>query len=311
MFNVTDSIANNSGHNFYRQQAIKQLVSDSVCMLDGKAIPSNTFTSEGYFHLNPDFVDSTMIQEQAVSPSEVYGEQSKLLSYHTRNSTVGVGTPRAYPLGTSWYYLPFLLLPLIALLILRYTRGYLKQLPILLVSTKAAEKLQKSNMQNFNRMLSLLSAFAFVPACSLSLHILRSYPNSYQNEPSLRLLSYLLAFFVAWVLVKKVVLWFCGVLTYSQGLIRERNYNARIFFGSWGLFVFPLILLLTMNEDGGTDAVLTTVYISCCAFFILYMFRTLQLFLSERVSLFFWILYLCALEILPILLVLDYLFPIR
>ena len=256
--------------------------------------------------------DSTVYIGKTITANEMYGVKSTLLAKTVDLSSTKEGIPREYPLGNSWAFLPMIGVILLALLLLRYTRNYFGQLFLLLISNKAAHKQYKSNLQNFNRTLLILTLFSVVPVTILGTFILNNFPNQLIVEEGYQLYLIVGGFFLAFCLFKSIVLSIAGVLTYEEGLVQELRYNSRVFAGAWGIVVLPFILLLVLN-DSEVDKItfFLIIIILSILLYILYLIRSFQLFYVEKVSIFFWILYLCTLELLPALLVFNYLFPFR
>lgn len=256
--------------------------------------------------------NSTLTEGKIISAKEMYGTKSTLLAAPKKPYGNGEGIQREYPLGSSWAFLPVIGVILLALLLIRYTRGYLSQLFTLVISHKAAQKQYRSNLQNFNRILLMLMLFSIVPATIFITYVLNSFPNQLSIDIGYELFIVVGAFLLAFSVLKSIILSIAGVLTYEERLIQELRYNGRIFVGVWGITVLPFIILLTVSDNHEDKLILFYIIVGLCILlYILYLIRSLQLFISEKVSTFFWILYLCTLELLPVLLVFDYLFPFR
>ena len=276
----------------------------------GMLLPADELNNIPFVNKSACFRPVLIKKKAEVTPAKIYGSSSTLLVPSVKE--VGAGIPREQPLGSVWSYLPYLGLLLLALLLIRYIRKYLRQLPLLLVSYKAAHKQYKSNLQNFNRTLVVMSWFALIPASLLVNYLLQTVPNTLDFEIDIRINLIVLIILTLYSLVKNSFLRISGTLTYSNELIQEIIYNARIYFGGWNLIAFPLVVLLALNDsEGSSQTYLIILTVASLLFFVLYLVRTLQLFLAEKVSPFFWFLYLCTLELLPVVLIIDYLFTIR
>lgn len=256
--------------------------------------------------------DNPVFEGRMVTTEKMYGSKSKLQATITNPYNSGEGIPREYPLGSSWAFLPVIGVLLLALLLLRYTRGYLNQLFTLVVSQKSARKQYKSDLQSVNRILLLLTLFAVIPATILAGYVVSYFPNQLSIAADYKLYLIIAAFIFAYSILKSIILFVAGILTYEEKLIQELRYSSRIFIGAWGVTVLPFIVLLAVNDNEADKLVFFYIVVGLSILlFTLYLIRSLQLFISEKISIFFWILYLCMLELLPVLLVFDYLFPFR
>ncbi len=232
------------------------------------------------------------------------------MAYSSKNS-LGAGIPRKYPMDTPWSFALIFALPLLAMLLIYYSRGYLKRIPLLLVNIKAAHKEYREGQQNLNRTLSLLAWFSLVPATFLIIYLLRNYASSLEHNVGLSAIPIVVGIILAYIALKHSVLYIASVLTFSKEFTRELLYNGGLFVGAWGFISFFFVLLLFIYDGKQLDILLYIVALLCILFILLYLVRTLQLFLTEKISLFFWILYLCTLEISPVLLVINYLYPTK
>ncbi|GHT79164.1 hypothetical protein FACS189464_3740 [Bacteroidia bacterium] len=102
----------------------------------------------------------------------------------------------------------------------------------------------------------------------------------------------------ALILYVNIFAWQCaGSIFLIQPVVKEYVYNMFLFNGVQGIFIFPLLLLIPFVPNGlymtyAVIAVLGIIYLSR----ILRFFQIIQ---AKKVSSFYFILYLCTLEILP------------
>ncbi len=116
------------------------------------------------------------------------------------------------------------------------------------------------------------------------------------------LLSYFVFFLaILSLFFAKVFSWnVLGNISRNSELFSELKYNHLIFYTSFALAIFPLLVVASY-----ADAVVSKVFIYLSIYLVIillvqYIIRSLRLFLSYRVSFFFWFLYFCTLEMLPI-----------
>ncbi len=109
-----------------------------------------------------------------------------------------------------------------------------------------------------------------------------------------------------WCLVKV-----SGMLAQSEGFCRELlNVRSRL-FSLFSVVAVPVCLLAAFGKTGGYGAE----YVAFAALFALYwatcFFTTFYLFVKEKVSILFWFLYLCAVDIMPIITLVVLMLDIR
>jgi len=107
---------------------------------------------------------------------------------------------------------------------------------------------------------------------------------------------------VAIFVVKYVITALVGVISLTQKTYAEYIYNVFLFNKNLGLVLFPVILGMVYISDRLLPLFFYTGIAFVVAVYLLRLFRGFQIFIKEGVSILYWILYLCALEFLPVLL---------
>jgi len=124
---------------------------------------------------------------------------------------------------------------------------------------------------------------------------------SYGMELGLGLLMtlvFLIIFLVQWGVLIGI-----GALTLARSFITQLQQLRRTFFALMVVVVTPILLLFALcpRGTGGMWFLLIVIELAATAF--LYFKETLNLFLSKKISILHWFLYLCGVEIFPISLV--------
>jgi hypothetical protein len=116
------------------------------------------------------------------------------------------------------------------------------------------------------------------------------------------ILSVLLVFYI----VKTSLLRMLGFLTETETTMRMLGYYGQLYAISGGLLLFPITRLF-FNTYSSFCGLLVVAGLSCALLIILlYLVRSFRIFISHRLSVFFWILYLCTFEIAPFLFIWKY-----
>ncbi|MEG0788951.1 MAG: DUF4271 domain-containing protein [Alistipes sp.] len=98
-----------------------------------------------------------------------------------------------------------------------------------------------------------------------------------------------------WLLLKIV-----GIATLTQNFITNLIFIKRTFFALSVVVVPPTLLLFALCPDQGGAVWAWITAVEVVLILLLFLQRTLLLFISEKLSIFHWFLYLCIVEIFPI-----------
>jgi len=113
----------------------------------------------------------------------------------------------------------------------------------------------------------------------------------------------------AWLAVRYLICKLIGFISSNNTLYHEYFHSILIYNKNIGLFIIPIALGISYM-DPALNKIFVFVGISIVS--IAYVMRAIlliRLFVSKRISWFYSILYLCALEILPVLLFVNVFFP--
>ena len=124
-------------------------------------------------------------------------------------------------------------------------------------------------------------------------------------ENSLSYINYLVlcGSFLAFVLLRFITSGFVGYVFLKQRVYSEYLYNANIYLKVTGLLLLPVIIVLQFVSY---DYLNFVIYLGVGVVVFLYLmsvFRAVQIIIRNKVSIFYMILYLCAFEITPLLIV--------
>jgi hypothetical protein len=108
------------------------------------------------------------------------------------------------------------------------------------------------------------------------------------------------------ITIRHLVCVITGSASGQQEVFREYLLGIYSSYRFGAIFLFAFIILMTYTEILPVrDFILSGIFIMC----IMYLIRVIRLliiFINRSVSIFYLILYLCALEILPVLIVVKY-----
>jgi hypothetical protein len=108
------------------------------------------------------------------------------------------------------------------------------------------------------------------------------------------------ALFVVIVMAQYALLLVIGFVTRSIYEVSALMRIRLIYFVMAVVLVAPILLMSQMGADNGYQGWLGVAQIASLLVFVLYVRESIGFFISKKVSILHWILYLCAVEILPL-----------
>lgn len=201
-------------------------------------------------------------------------------------------------MNTDWIIVLFL----VNLSILAYVRynyaNYIKLLLYSLLSSQASNLIFKDSKNN--KIVSfLLNVFFYITASIFISQIIPIFRKNISNEywffiiPTGFLILFLLVF------VNKFVNFISGKMFLLDDLSLEYNHNINVFNQSLGVLLFPIILLISYTKE---PVLFTFIGLSFFVFiYVLKIIRLFQINFSKHLNFLYLFLYLCTLEIIPIL----------
>lgn len=111
---------------------------------------------------------------------------------------------------------------------------------------------------------------------------------------------------VVWLVVVVIRIFQSMVLKVSGNVVMNHRFTAKLIYlrrltvSLAAVTTAPFVLMLALAPPAAAKSLLIIVLIECCAFVMFFLFRSLILFLEQKISIFYWILYLCAVEIFPL-----------
>ncbi|MDR2448914.1 MAG: DUF4271 domain-containing protein [Prevotellaceae bacterium] len=115
----------------------------------------------------------------------------------------------------------------------------------------------------------------------------------------------LLSFFAFYIL-KTFLLRILGFLTETETAMRMMGYYGQLYAISGGLVLFPLAILFFNSYSSFCNPLIIIGLVCSLLIILLYLVRSFQIFISYKLSVFFWILYLCTFEFAPFLFIWKY-----
>lgn len=179
---------------------------------------------------------------------------------------------------------------------------YLGQLFVSLVSFSAATRLyQERGYKTMYGALRLDLIFHLVLPLS-AFQIARYYNIDIPGYPAILFFLALLFIINAYLFIKILLFQLGGSIVMLKTQTEESVFNIRLYYKALGLFLLPLVTVHGLNDD--TNFI--TIWVMAGLILIMYvsaLIRSIYVGIRKDVSIFYLILYLCTLEILPLLLI--------
>lgn len=239
-------------------------------------------------------------------PELVFGKYSKPVQL-VQASKVGIAKERdTQNLG----FISFCMLTLGLILFMVSLKFQYKNVELVakgFYSFREARKVYQSRSLNFKRFSILSTVFYLLTFTVFLVLLIQKYAGNTVKELGI-LPTYLLAFGLLFGLymLRNWTWKMLGNVSRNKELFGEVSFNHMVFYAIFSISIFPLQIVASYTIKS-----VSLFFIQLSIYFItiillLFIIRTLRLFLSHRVSFFFWFLYFCTLEILPVLLALYF-----
>lgn len=149
----------------------------------------------------------------------------------------------------------------------------------------------------FKSAMTVLSFCTITLFCQLTLSQLFHMDSFGNLQSCLRMLL----IFVGYIIFKVITtLYLCSVFFDKSTFSTVRHSYATIVF-ALGMTLFPIVLIASFTEPHIARYALILGCVFCVAAALLYLYKILSIFFTGLTSIFYLILYLCTLEILPII----------
>jgi len=208
--------------------------------------------------------------------------------------------------NTDWTIIPILIGMILLASIVNVYRKYLGQLFERIIYRFASDKLFNDKNIHFQR-LSIMLDILFILSFSVVVDQIAKRFELYSPPEKKEYIIFLVtcAFLLVLRFFRWVVLKLSGLFSNHQSFFSELYNRSSLYTRILGVFLLPFVFLITYST--GFIASLF-MYISLFMMFNILIIRTIimfKVFIVRGFSIFYFILYLCALEIIPLLVILK------
>ncbi|MBQ8470571.1 MAG: DUF4271 domain-containing protein [Alistipes sp.] len=237
---------------------------------------------------------------RSVSPEALFGVHSEQASIPFAHAE-----PHAHTATTGFGLLVVALLCLYATLLYRHIGDVRLLLAHITLPGSSGERLQEDSGSSFSRFLTICGWLGIVLAGASIIYFTNdAIPNAWmglmpQWSALVAALGVILAILVL-LIYQTGITALIGLLTFSQPLIEQLWMVKRLLFALLTILCAPPLLLLVLTPQGGGGFWLWIVVSELLISLVLYLHETRMLFISKKISILHWFLYLCTVEIFPI-----------
>ena len=172
-----------------------------------------------------------------------------------------------------------------------------------ILSEKVVERRRSEIFSGFLGKLFLLGV-AFVGVLSLAwVNTGRGAELGIGQDMALYAVPLSIGIFLAIIIAQSIVLSVVGVVTQSLSMVSALIRVRLIYFVLCVVIVAPILLIALLGQGAAYQVWMNMGLVAVAATLLLYAKESVELFISKKVSILHWILYLCAVEILPFTLV--------
>ena len=173
----------------------------------------------------------------------------------------------------------------------------------IILSEKVVERRRSEIFSGFLGKLFLLGV-AFVGVLSLAwVNTGRGAELGIGQDMALYAVPLSIGIFLAIIIAQSIVLSVVGVVTQSLSMVSALIRVRLIYFVLCVVIVAPILLIALLGQGAAYQVWMNMGLVAVAATLLLYAKESVELFISKKVSILHWILYLCAVEILPFTLV--------
>jgi len=199
-----------------------------------------------------------------------------------------------------------LLINLILFAYIKYNYSdYLKLVLFSIINYQASVLLWKENKNNKPKSYYLLLVMFFISIGTFMLLLLKDNQSPFISEHFLLIIPILILAIGILISFNKVANYISGKIFLQDEISSEYNNNISIFNQSLGIIIFPITILITYTKTAEVF-----IYLGIVLFVLIYFLKIIRLFkinISKQLNILYLFLYLCTLEIIPILYIVKFL----
>ena len=187
---------------------------------------------------------------------------------------------------------------------IKYTNsGFLKNNLLAVLNYNTALQFQKSEVNNKSLINNFLSVNFYLSVSIFSVYILNKFNLIPENINHFLLFVGIILILIILVYLNAVINLFSAFIFNIKDIAGSVNLNSKYFYHAFGLIIFIINIFISFSSISN---IAFYIGIICFAlFYLLRILRFIKINLSKQMNSFYLFLYLCTVEILPILYVIK------
>ncbi len=259
-----------------------------------------TWNTSGNFLIRPDSYDTVDYKNSISAPLPENIENLKTTSLSHDNANIQ--PVKRDVISNDWLLGLFIFISLLFLWVKMFYNKYFSLLFGSLLSYQLSLKLLREKNIMTRRVSFVLNFIYSIVLAVFILRILEFYDIKIFKFNTFETLLLLINLIIIISIIRIFILNMVGIVFNSTQIFNEYIHNNYIINKNLGLFLFPLLIMqVYINEKIKIIFILTGILLIIISY-IFRLYRGFQIIIKKDIFLFYLILYLCTLEILPLLL---------
>ncbi len=219
--------------------------------------------------------------------------------------------PQNRSVEKNWVFFSGTFILIILLVIQTYYRKQLASVNSALVNMQLADKLMREKSVLLKRLYIFLTAIYFISLAFFFYQVFNFLKINVPGYSGFRLFLFLLVIISLILLIRFGVNKMIAFIFDAVDIFKEYDYNNQIIHRNLGLILLPILLSSYFVPESITNLVFIISAGLIIVATIFRYFKAVQLLLKHNIVLFYSILYLCTLEILPLLVGIKFVLTLR
>ncbi len=202
-------------------------------------------------------------------------------------------------MNSDWLIIPFIInLALLAFVRYNYS-GYIKLVLFSSVNYQASNILYKEHKTSKARSYYALLIIFLISGGIFSFQLFQKFGPSIKAEYYWLIIPLFLILFTIFITLSKILNFISGKIFLQDEISIKYNHNITTFIQTLGIILLPITILVSY-----TNVSKLFIYIGIIMFVVIYLlkiFRLFKIIISKQLNILYMFLYLCTLEIIPIL----------